>query len=540
MSHPKLAFETDVLIVGSGAAGLMCLTELDPELDVAIISKSDLHEGSTNYAQGGIACVVDEEDSFSSHDEDTHYAGDGLCDVEPVKVLTHEGPAAIESLQNWMSFDKKSDGSLQLGHEGAHSHRRILHAGGDATGACIQKGLIKRASERKKKRVLENYSLVKLLMSEGKCSGALVRNWLTSELSVIKANTIVLASGGYSKIYRESTNPNTSTGDGMSLAYEAGAEIRDPEFVQFHPTALFIAGAPRFLISEAVRGEGAILRNARGDAFMKEMHSMAELAPRDVVSRAIVHEMIQTEESCVFLDLTHLNSSIINKRFPNISAFCKRFDLNISKQWIPVRPAAHYTMGGISTNLSGQTNIKNLYACGEVASTGVHGANRLASNSLLEALVFGRRVGKHISGLSFSTKKPSFRAKKPRQEILELNYRDLIQTIQSEMWRKVGVFRHQDGLVRMQKRIKEWMSLEVPSRGVNSDCDAFRIALLNAHLVLEGALKREESRGAHHRDDFPRRDDDSYRKHTIIKKGKALAFHSLNKKRHKPSEVKKV
>lgn len=538
MSHPKLAFETDVLIVGSGAAGLMCLTELDPALDVAIISKSDLHEGSTNYAQGGIACVVDQEDSFSSHDEDTHYAGDGLCDVEPVKILTREGPAVIESLQDWMSFDKKSDGSLQLGHEGAHSHRRILHAGGDATGACIQKGLIKRAYTRKKKRELENYSLVKLLMSEGKCSGALVRNWQTNELSLIKANTIVLASGGYSKIYRESTNPNTSTGDGMSLAYEAGAEIRDPEFVQFHPTALFIAGAPRFLISEAVRGEGAILRNARGDAFMKEMHSMAELAPRDVVSRAIVHEMIQTEESCVFLDLTHLNSSIINKRFPNISAFCKRFDLNISKQWIPVRPAAHYTMGGVSTNLSGQTNIKNLYACGEIASTGVHGANRLASNSLLEALVFGRRVGKHISGLSFSSKKPSFRAKKPRQEILELNYRDLIQTIQSEMWRKVGVFRHQDGLVRMQKRIKEWMSLEVPSRGVNSDCDAFRIALLNAHLVLEGALNREESRGAHHRDDFPRRDDDSYRKHTIIKKGKALSFQNLNKKRSKNPEVK--
>jgi len=317
----------------------------------------------------------------------------------------------------------------------------------------------------------------------------------------------------------------------MSLAYEAGAEIRDPEFVQFHPTALFLAGAPRFLISEAVRGEGAVLRNASGDAFMKDEHSMGELAPRDVVSRAIVREMIKTDESCVFLDLSHLKPDAIYKRFPNIDAFCKRFGLDIAKQWIPVRPAAHYTMGGVATDLFGRTNIKNLYACGEVASSGVHGANRLASNSLLEALVFGRRVGHHISDLSFGNKQPIFRAKKPRPEILELDYRDLIETIQSQMWRKVGVFRHREGLLKMQKRVKEWMSLEVPSRGVNCDCDAFRVALVNAHLVLEGALKREESRGAHHRADFPRRDDEHFKKHTVLKKSRPIRFQEVKKAR---------
>lgn len=531
MSKPQVSFETDVLIVGSGAAGLMCASELDAKLDVIIISKQDISEGSTRYAQGGIACVIDEEDSFSSHIEDTHYAGDGLCDVQAVKILTEEGPAVIEDLQRWMKFDTRPDGHLQLGHEGAHSHRRILHAGGDATGYGIQEGLVIKIKKRDKKRVLEYCSLVKLLMSDGVCSGALVRNWITNELHIIKAHCIVLASGGYSKIYRETTNPETSTGDGVSLAYEAGAEIMDPEFVQFHPTALFIAGAPRFLISEAVRGEGAVLRNSSGDAFMKDVHSMGELAPRDVVSRAIVHEMIKTDESCVFLDLKHLRSAAIYQRFPNIHAFCKRFGMDIAKQWIPVRPAAHYTMGGVATDTFGCTNIKNLYACGEVAATGVHGANRLASNSLLEALVFGKRVGQHISDLSFAHKQPSFRTKKPRPEIIELNYRDLIETIQSQMWRKVGVFRERQQLLKMQKRIGDWMDLDVPSRGVNPDCDAFRVALLSAHLVLEGALSREESRGAHHREDFPRRNDAKFKKHTIIKRNKALRFIEAKKVR---------
>jgi L-aspartate oxidase len=514
MSEKLKQLQTDILIVGSGAAGLMCLSKLDPNLRVILVCKRDIDEGSTNYAQGGVACVIDAEDSFSSHESDTHYAGDGLCDPEAVKVLVRGGPAAMADLMKTMDFDRNKQGQLMLGHEGAHSHRRILHAGGDATGRGIQLGLHK-ALDRDKLVILPYHRLLRIITEDNECRGAVINDLSSGEQLQVQARAVVLASGGYSQVYQETTNPTTSTGDGMCAAFDAGAIIRDPEFVQFHPTALFLAGAPRFLISEAVRGEGAILRNARGEAFMKDVHSMAELAPRDVVSRAIAREMIKHDEGCVFLDLSHLNASKVTTRFPTIAACCKRFGLDIAKQWIPVRPAAHYTMGGVASDLWGQTNIQRLYVAGEVASTGVHGANRLASNSLLEGLVFGSRIAEHLGGLNEGRKADKEIFFEPK-DVPGLDYDDVIRTVRSMMWRKVGVFRTEDQLRKVRKRLMDWKQLELPDWGFSASSDDMRVLVTNALLITEGALARQESRGSHHRDDFPRRDDENFNKHTEL------------------------
>jgi L-aspartate oxidase len=371
--------------------------------------------------------------------------------------------------------------------------------------------------KRENLKTMVGFRLVKLVVEANECKGAIVVELESGNLCQIHCRAVVLASGGYSQIYQETTNPVTSTGDGICSAFGVGAVIQDPEFVQFHPTALFLAGAPRFLISEAVRGEGAILRNADGDAFMKSVHSMAELAPRDVVSRAIAREMIRHDEACVFLDLSHLNSEKIYKRFPTIAACCKRFGLDLAKQWIPVRPAAHYTMGGVKTDLWGQTNISRLYACGEVASTGVHGANRLASNSLLEALVFGQRVAESISGLGEGSD-AELQADRELRSSPDLDYGDVIRTIRSIMWRRVGVFRNESSLLKVKKRLLEWWHLPMPDWGYGVASDDMRVLITNALLVTEGALRRKESRGAHHRDDFASRDDENFKHHTLLKR----------------------
>ena len=519
MATKRNLIKTDVLVIGSGAAGLMATLNLDPRLEVTLLSKRHFDEGSTKYAQGGVACVIDGDDSLESHIEDTHYAGDGLCDSKAVKVLTKEGPEVIGQLMDWMDFDRNSRGEIRLGHEGAHSHRRILHAGGDATGAKIQAALGKKVRDRKRLKSLEHHRLVELLKDgKGRCVGAHVVNTRDGTGMVVLARTVILATGGMSQIFQESTNPVTSSGDGVSAAFELGATIRDPEFIQFHPTALFIAGAPRFLISEAVRGEGAILRNSEGEAFMKDVHSMAELAPRDVVSRAIARQMIVKEEGCVFLDLTHLKSDKMITRFPTITACCSRFGIDISKQWIPVRPAAHYSMGGVATDMVGRTDVPGLFACGEVASTGVHGANRLASNSLLEALVFGRRVGEAISGGEL----PKLTRSRPQlPPVVDpppvSDPEDLIRTLRAQMWRRVGVFRTRHQMEKVDKRLREWYRLEHGDRGFSESSDSLRHLINNAFLVNHGALMRKESRGAHYREDHPRRDDVNFKRHTTIR-----------------------
>jgi L-aspartate oxidase len=501
----------DVLIVGSGAAGLMCMAQLDPALKVMVVSKEAISHGSTNYAQGGIACVMKEGDSFDSHIEDTLYAGAGLCNDKMVEKMVSGGPDAVEFLAECVDFDLDKNNQYKLGKEGAHSHRRILHSSGDATGLAIQKGLERKVANKMNTRLMNDFRVVELICENGECNGALLWDHHRQVFVHISAKVVVLASGGYSYIYQETTNPWKSSGDGVALALRAGAVVSDMEFTQFHPTALFIAGGPRFLISEAVRGEKAILRNVSGDAFMEGYHEMKDLAPRDVVSQAITKEMIRTEQGCVFLDLTHLPARKITSRFPTISATCKKFGLDISKQWVPVRPAAHYTMGGVKVNENGETTIKNLFACGEVACSGVHGANRLASNSLLEAIVFGKAVADAINGGDLKeTKQRKGRVKVLRETGVDLA--DIIRTVKTNMWRKVGVFRDKENMEKTYKRLQVWAQMKMPwSLHVDLYMD-YRSIIDNALLVTKAALLREESRGAHYRSDFKNKNDERFLK----------------------------
>ena len=515
--QPSEVLDADVIVMGTGAAGLMCAATLAKKLRVVLLSKTGSDECSTYYAQGGIACVMSPRDSFESHIQDTLYAGDGLCEEAAVRAMVEEGPEIIRELAPGVHFDANSRGDFHLGHEGAHSHRRILHCDGDGTGRSIFKGLLQTVKRRSNVRLLEGHRVVELIVEKGRCQGAVLLQVATGKLLVLRSRFVVCASGGYSQVFQETTNPKTSTGDGLHIACRAGAVVRDPEFTQFHPTALFLAGAPRFLISEAVRGEGAILRNAAGGSFMKDIHDMAELAPRDIVSRAIVREMIKTGESCVFLDLTHLDSKKIYLRFPNIHKVCTSFGIDIARQWVPVRPAAHYTMGGILTDTDGRTTLDGLYACGEAASSGVHGANRLASNSLLEAVVYGRRVGRHIN----DARHP--RASRGPLDIQlavgsnrDFDVEDMIRTIQSLMWRHAGVFRHREMLSKTLKRIQHMSQLPVAYDDHPHFYLNFKSLCTTALLVLQGALLREESRGAHHRSDFPKRNDKLFKKHTLL------------------------
>lgn len=383
--------ETDILIIGSGIAGLFTALKAACRYRVVIITKEDPSECSTGLAQGGIAAAFEEGDSPELHARDTMLAGAGLNDPEAVKVLVTEGPERVKELIEWgISFDQEG-GRLALGKEGAHSRRRILHAGGDATGAVLWRELAGRAA------IAENICLfpctmaLDLLVADGRCYGVLVLDE-SGKIRAILAKATVLATGGAGQLYPVTTNPAVATGDGVAMAFRAGAEVMDLEFYQFHPTVLVHPGAPGFLITEALRGEGAVLRNRDGERFMPRYHPLAELAPRDVVARAIVQEMARTGTCCVFLDVTHLDPAMLERRFPTVVSTCRKLGLEVCRNWIPVAPAAHYWIGGVRTDLYGRTNLEGLYACGEVACTGVHGANRLASNSLLEAIVFGGRV----------------------------------------------------------------------------------------------------------------------------------------------------
>ncbi|RKD22781.1 L-aspartate oxidase [Ammoniphilus oxalaticus] len=508
---------TDVCVIGSGIAGLYTALQIaeEKQINVTMICKEEITESNTYYAQGGIAAVIAEQDSPVLHKEDTLLAGAGLCSDEATQALVTEGPRAVFDLIHYgTQFDKEA-GQLALTREAAHSRRRILHARGDSTGGEIVRALSERVYKSSNIRVLEKHFAIDLLTVDEECAGAIIQG-PNQDRFVVEAGATILATGGAGQLYRYTTNPIVATGDGVAMAYRAGAQIKDVEFVQFHPTALCYPEAPRFLISEAVRGEGAVLRNITGERFMHKYSSQLELAPRDIVARSIVSEMEKTESSFVYLDLTHESEEKIRRRFPMIHRECLKYGLNIVSDWIPVAPAAHYMMGGVKTNLSGETSLSRLFACGEVACAGVHGANRLASNSLTEAIVFGKRIAQQIrkrrqepkqidSQLVFS----NLRGNQLTANILEERL-----DLQKVMLRSVGVFRDKDRLEQALTDLQRHLPNFLGQPSAVEEYEYLNL-LTCSLLVTQAALSREESRGGHYRLDFPKRDDRTWRKHLL-------------------------
>ena len=504
----------DFLIIGSGIAGLRAAVELSGAGSVLILTKAEPREGNTGYAQGGIAAAVGPGDSPALHAADTMAAGDGLCDPQAVEVLVSEGPGYVRELMEWgAAFDRDADGNPALAIEGAHSARRVLHAH-DATGREIGRVLWRRASALPDVRTSDHARAVSLVVDDtiGRCVGAQVLHE-DGSTSVVRSKVVLLATGGAGHVFSDTTNPPVATGDGVAMAYRAGATVADLEFVQFHPTALRVTGQPRFLLSEALRGEGARLLNVANERFMERYDPAGDLAPRDRVARSIELESRRTGHP-VCLSLAHLDPGFVHERFPLISAACRQAGLDLARDCIPVGPAAHYVMGGVQTDLDGRTTIGGLFAAGEVACTGVHGANRLASNSLLEGLVFGARAGRAMCadvthGVPVDAVPNPFPARGVADGLEFAD--DAPHRLQAAMWRDVGLFRNRAGLEAVVAEFDQmWGSLDawmVNDRPL--DAGGWRVAsiLTVGRLIARAALRREESRGAHYRDDFPVRDD---------------------------------
>jgi len=516
--------KTDFLVIGGGVAGLRAAIELAPHGEVTVLTKAEPTESSTGYAQGGIAVALSDEDKVGIHYEDTIKAGDGLCNEEAVKVLVEEGPEYILELISWGAEFDKEGSRLSFTREAAHSKKRILHAHGDSTGREIERVLINKVRAFPSVKRYPFAFTLDLIVVNNRCIGAIVLR--DKEQVNIYARAVILATGGAGQVFSRTTNPPISTGDGMAIAYRAGATLMDMEFVQFHPTTLYHPSAPQFLLSEAMRGEGAILRNVHGEQFMKRYHEMADLAPRDVVTRAIISEMVRTGSRHVYLDLRHLDKDFVKERFPRIYATCLQFEIDITEDLVPVSPAAHYIMGGVRTNLDGETDIKGLFAAGEVACTGVHGANRLASNSLLEGIVFGARAGKvtmrYVEGLktedlSSIVEEPSLKGS-VGMDISEIErIRGLLRRL---MWSKAGIIRCEHSLVYTKKCLQEWRRIK------EADLDNPRgLELKNmltvAELIVDSALLRKGSVGAHYRSDFKERGE-GWQRHTLCQKERGI------------------
>jgi L-aspartate oxidase len=505
----------DFLVVGAGVAGLRAAIELAEAGEVLVLAKDSLRESSSEYAQGGVAVALSDDDEVELHEQDTLAAGDGLCDQGAVHVLVEEGLTRIQQLIEWGAEFDREGSRLAFGREGAHSRSRILHAQGDSTGHEISRSLYHKAASIKNIHFRSFTAITDLLVDGGEVAGVVACDSSTRRLTPLTARAVLLATGGLGRLYLETTNPDVATGDGVAAAYRAGAEIGDIEFVQFHPTALHVEGAPRFLLSEALRGDGGHLLNAQGERFMGRYHPMEDLAPRDVVSRSIMAEMNRTGGSHVFLDLSHLPPAHVRERFPRIYQTCLKYGVDISKEPAPVHPAAHYAMGGVRTDLEGRTSLPRLFAAGEVAATGVHGANRLASNSLLEALVFGARAGRKmrdwagaqiLSGTSMP--QPEF------PDILEDDLRRLA-------WEQCGIIRSKEGLERARDFLKAvpMRACPYPNRAV-FELRGMREVVF---LIAACALAREESRGAHYRLDFPEKVP-RFQKHSRISRNNEVSF----------------
>jgi L-aspartate oxidase len=535
MTPSHKSYRADYVVIGSGVAGLRAAIELSGAGSVLVLAKSDLSDSATSWAQGGVAVALSDEDEISLHEQDTLKAGDGLCRAESVALLVEEGPKYITQLIEWGTEFDRAGTKLAFTREAAHSRSRILHAHGDSTGREISRALLARAHSIPHLHLRPHAFTTELIVESKSVVGVRFIDEMDGSLHEVLAGAVLLATGGLGQVYRETTNPEVATGDGMAIAYDAGAALSDMEFVQFHPTALVVKGAPRFLLSEALRGEGGILRNVHLERFMKRYNEAQELAPRDIVARAIVSEMHRTDSGHVYLDMTAKSEEFLQKRFPRIYETCSSYGLDLASDLAPVCPAAHYMMGGVKTDLCGRTSLPGLYAAGETADTGVHGANRLASNSLLEGIVFGALSGQTMIKDAPVKKRstvglPGSPAPKPGNSSSEHSSKPAVNhgssaaftKIRDLMWRQVGILRNGKDLTSAIGQIEsiELPKSEKPGRAEYELRNLRELAL----LMTRSALARHESRGSHYRSDFPYRDDEDFCKHSIVQKSKDVRF----------------
>lgn len=525
-----MIIDVDTLVLGTGIAGLSYALRAAEYGRVAVVTKKSDTETNTNYAQGGIAAVVDPNDTFESHIRDTLVAGADLCRESAVEVLVREGPDRIRELvELGVRFTESRGDShgtpFDLGREGGHSTRRIVHAA-DLTGREIERALVGRSKGNSEIRIFEHDHAIDLIVQpeNGKlvCRGAHVLDSETGDVMSFRAKITMLSTGGLSRVYLHTTNPEIATGDGVAMAYRAGAVIANMEFIQFHPTTLYHSNARSFLISEAVRGEGGILRLKSGETFMSKYHEMGCLAPRDVVARAIDAELKKSGEECVYLDVTHLDPVKVKEHFPNIYETCLSAGIDITKEWIPIVPAAHYACGGVDVDLSGRTSIENLYACGEVSCTGVHGANRLASNSLLEAIVFARRAAsdarQRISEVG-TAEVEEFPLQNHTSAVDSDRVEQLILELRSAMWKYVGIVRTSDRLAKalgVVAGIKDHADALYADGRLSARLLELRNMAVAAEMIIVSAQARKESRGLHYNLDYPSTDDAHWKKDTLV------------------------
>jgi L-aspartate oxidase len=535
MTLSQKSYRVDYIVLGSGIAGLRAAIELSQAGCVLVLAKSHLNESATAYARGGVAVALSDEDQISLHEQDTLNAGDGLCNPEAVSILVEEGPRYIIELVGWGAQFDRAGSKLAFTREAEHSRSRILHANGGSTGREISRALLSRAHAIPHLHLRAHAFTTDLIVEGGRAAGVRVIDENDGSVHQFFAEAILLATGGLGQLFCETTNPEMATGDGFSIAYDAGAVLSDMEFVQFHPTTLALKNAPHFPLSDALRSEGGLLRNIQLERFMKHYHEAAELAPRDVLARAIITEMHKTGSPHVYLDMTAKPKEFFQKRFPHTYAYLQEYGLDLASDLAPVQPAAHFAMGGVKTDTSGRTSLPGLYAAGEVAATGVHGANRLVSNSLLEGLVFGARAGKAMSkDAPASGKKhgplPGLQAPLPdkwqepspahahTQQVTP----EPMQTLRQVLWNHVGILRSGKGLAGALESLQ---SVVVAHRGKTARIEHEQNNLRTlACLITRSALAREESRGSHYRSDFPYRDDENFQKHSLIRKGQNVTF----------------
>jgi len=508
----------DLLVIGAGIAGLRAALAAPPQLRILVVTKDRINESNSAYAQGGIAGVLGPDDTFEDHVEDTLAAGAGLCDRAVVEHVVREAPAAIGQLVDWGTHFDLEGGQLALTQEGGHRHRRIVHALGDSTGWEMMRAVIARARQAAGVTLWDDTFTIDLLTHAGNCVGAVLARPGGQRL-LVWAKQTVLASGGAGMVYRETTNPPVATGDGIAAAWRAGAEVRDLEFMQFHPTVLYVAGSARFLISEAVRGEGAYLLDKNGRRFMTAVDPRAEKATRDVVARAIFATMRATQHPNVYLDLSHLDAEFVRSRFPGIAKVCAGFGLDICRDRIPVRPGAHYTIGGVTADIDGRTTLPGLWAAGEVTSSGLHGANRLASNSLLEGLVYGESCGRLAGAMAADTvddfRVPPVGSAMRASGTEGLDVADVTNALRSLMTRQMGIVRDAAGLADARSSVEFWCRYALPRVFDDKPGWELQNLLSLARLMIAAAERRTESRGGHFRADYPERDDDTWMRHLV-------------------------